>query len=562
MKVDLKGFGQKARDFWNNLERKKKIIYGVSVGGALSLFLVIGSLLSGAPSRVTVYEGLESSEAVKVVSKLRSFGIDANLENGGRVSVPKKDSEVAAMQLSIEGFSKIPSGYDIFKEGSSLLSSDSEKRIYFLYQLQDRLEKTIETIEGVNAAAIHIALPEDNSFVLDEDKELPSASVKLTLGGFDPKLSAKQVAGIKSLIARSVPRLEADRVVVVDNAGNLLESDFEKDSNADVDLLQIEDKADSSIKKRVLSVLEPMFGKGNVMVAVRSRVDLEGKETTETTYGNGVIQHREEATAQDESSKPQTEEKLGGIEENAENFKTPEKQEEKTSSAQREVAEDFLVNKREERVVKNLPTVETVSVAVAVNKEELTDVEKTGIARLVASAAGLPEDRVVLYNMKFSETPNNEQKVLEKRFLGMPLGMAALIGVGLVLILGLVVVIVLIRARRNKKQPEFADGDLAKGLGLSKVQTEEVAAEIVPEENVNGNEIVGGLDMDVFKSIENEVNTANLEQSDPDLQIDSQKAEALKKEDEQNLLDGIAEFIDENVEAAAQFIKTWIRSED
>ncbi|GHU85038.1 hypothetical protein FACS1894198_2070 [Clostridia bacterium] len=131
MKFDPKSYWQKALDFWNAQDKKKKIIYVSSAGGVL-LAVILGSVaLSSSSANVDLYKDLPPAQVSKVLTTLQSVGINANLEDGSRVTVPKKDQAKATMQLALAGFPKVPYGYDLFKGNSSLLSSESDKKTCF-----------------------------------------------------------------------------------------------------------------------------------------------------------------------------------------------------------------------------------------------------------------------------------------------------------------------------------------------------------------------------------------------------------------------------------------------
>lgn len=556
MKFNFKELLQKAKDFWSGLEKKKKILYLSAAGGAVAVTVILTAMLAKSNSKVSLYKGLGANEANRVAARLRTAGINAQVDDSGAVTVPKNEVANSEMQLSLDGYTRAPYSYDIFKEGNSLLSSDSEKKAYLLFEIQNRIESAIKTIEGIDDAMVTIALPENDSFVLSEDKEKPSASVKLVIGGLVPTITPKQVAGIKVQVARSVPGLEVDRVAVLDNYGNLLETDDEKSTEKDIDFMKMKDKVDSNIREKVLSLLVPMFGKDNVKVAANSVLNYDGKKTKETSYtpvvgDNGIIQHREEISISEESGKTQNAD-VGLTEGNAEISTYPEQanQNESASTSKRDISEDYLVNKKEEQTVKNTPTVDIISVAVAINQEEMAEQQKGELRRLVASAAGISEDRVELCSMKFTSVTGLDSNMTVGEFFKTPLGVIVLVLSLVVVLLLLVLLIFVLRARSKAKKSSSMQQE-----NVPEMTLEEFMNSTTPNNETPANEnILQNMNEQM------ELNTTNNENENSNAEMSAQQESG--EEQENSVLENVLKFVDENSEIASQFIKSWIRSED
>lgn len=556
MKFNFKELLQKAKDFWSGLEKKKKILYLSVAGGAVAVTVILTAMLAKSNSKVSLYKGLGANEANRVAARLRTAGINAQVDDSGAVTVPKNEVANSEMQLSLDGYTRAPYSYDIFKEGNSLLSSDSEKKAYLLFEIQNRIESAIKTIEGIDDAMVTIALPENDSFVLSEDKEKPSASVKLVIGGLVPTITPKQVAGIKVQVARSVPGLEVDRVAVLDNYGNLLETDDEESTEKDIDFMKMKDKVDSNIREKVLSLLVPMFGKDNVKVAANSVLNYDGKKTKETSYtpvvgDNGIIQHREEISISEESGKTQNAD-VGLTEGNAEISTYPEQanQNESASTSKRDISEDYLVNKKEEQTVKNTPTVDIISVAVAINQEEMAEQQKGELRRLVASAAGISEDRVELCSMKFTSVTGLDSNMTVGEFFKTPLGVIVLVLSLVVVLLLLVLLIFVLRARSKAKKSSSMQQE-----NVPEMTLEEFMNSTTPNNETPANEnILQNMNEQM------ELNTTNNENENSNAEMSAQQESG--EEQENSVLENVLKFVDENSEIASQFIKSWIRSED
>ena len=130
----------------------------------------------------------------------------------------------------------------------------------------------------MQSARIHLALPNQNGFFREQQK--PSASVLLTLHP-GRTLDKAQVAGIVHLVASSVPEMNPKAVSIVDDAGNLLSSSPDGASQgADVQKLQYVQQLEQTYTRRILDMLEPLVGVGNVKAQVNADVDFSLVEST------------------------------------------------------------------------------------------------------------------------------------------------------------------------------------------------------------------------------------------------------------------------------------------
>ena len=89
MKFNFKELLQKAKDFWNGLEKKKKILYLSMAGGAVAVAVILTAMLASSNSRVSLYKGLGANEANRVAARLRTAGINAQVDDSVAVTVPK-----------------------------------------------------------------------------------------------------------------------------------------------------------------------------------------------------------------------------------------------------------------------------------------------------------------------------------------------------------------------------------------------------------------------------------------------------------------------------------------
>ena len=281
MNEKIKKYIDPIKKFWGNLTKKTKIIL-VCVMAGIVLFSIILSAVLNVEPYVVLYPGLDHSEAVEVMTELKTMDVSYK-EDNGTISVPKDKEDSLRMQLSNEGHPKTAPNYDFFTKNISVMSTDYEKKTIEKYQLNTRLEAVIKTIDGIENANVTISLPDDSTYAWDSTASAASASVTVQLAD-GKSLTAKQINGIKQLVTKSVPNLKIENVALIDTATGEELSATDSDSSNQVDIskfkLAIEKSYESDVEKSVLSVLTPVFGEGNVQVTAKSVMDVDKKVQT------------------------------------------------------------------------------------------------------------------------------------------------------------------------------------------------------------------------------------------------------------------------------------------
>jgi len=170
---------------------------------------------------VVLFRNMDEAEAVEVMKQLQETKIDYKYQTDGTILIPKEQESLLRMQLAQAGHPRTGINYDIFTENIDFMTTDYEKRQYEIFQLQERLQSSIETIDGVKEAIVTINLPQDKSFAWETDKKESSASVKINLqNGYS--LSPSQTNGIMQLLVKSVKGLKEENVAIIDTHGNSL----------------------------------------------------------------------------------------------------------------------------------------------------------------------------------------------------------------------------------------------------------------------------------------------------------------------------------------------------
>ena len=213
--------------------------------------------------------------------KEQNVGVDTRGE--GTILVPKKELDSIRMMLASEGYPKSTLNYDVFQNSTGFGTTDFEKQKYMQFQIQERLQNSIKTLEVVEDAIVTIHIPDNNIYVLQKDKQNASASVILKLKDRDG-LSRQQIKGIQGLIAKSVPGLTEENIFMIDSMGNSLKTNAGGETEVAGTKLDLENSVSERLRQQVLSLLEPVFGYGNVTAAVRVVLDFDKQTTESVTY--------------------------------------------------------------------------------------------------------------------------------------------------------------------------------------------------------------------------------------------------------------------------------------
>jgi flagellar M-ring protein FliF len=183
---------------------------------ALVGFFAFVILRVSQPAMSVLFTDLAPSDAMAVMRDLDTRGIRYETrEDGATILAPKADLGRIRMELAGRG---LPSaggvGYEIFDKGDAFSSTSFVQNINHLRALEGELSRTIRTIGRVQAARVHLALPERRLF--EREREPARASIVLKLRG---ELGQDQVQAIRHLVASAVEGLKADNISIVDESG-------------------------------------------------------------------------------------------------------------------------------------------------------------------------------------------------------------------------------------------------------------------------------------------------------------------------------------------------------
>ena len=244
---------------------------------ALGLFAYV---LMSKPEVTTLYASLPDAEKARVVDALRNAGQDVSVDpTTGDILVPVKEYHTSRIMLAAQGLpTSVPEGGAGIGD-IPLGSSRSVENVRIKQSQEMELSKSIGEIDGVEGARVHLALPEKSVFA--RAAVPPSASVFLQMSN-GRSLSNQQVSAIVHLVSSSVSGMAKGDVTIVDQYGTLLSKPSDDPSNALSDAeFQHRMKLEQIYRNRIISLVSPIVGAGNVTAQVNLEIDFTKKEITE-----------------------------------------------------------------------------------------------------------------------------------------------------------------------------------------------------------------------------------------------------------------------------------------
>jgi flagellar M-ring protein FliF len=437
-----------------------RLLAMVAVTAALIGFFAFVIMRVTTPQMTTLFTDLGMDDSSSIIKDLERQGIPFELRNEGAIIlVPKDKVTRLRMKLAEGGLPKGGGvGYEIFDKSDALGTTSFVQNVNHLRALEGELSRTIRAIDRIQAARVHLVLPERPLFSRETPE--PSASIVVRVRG---TLDAAQIRAIRHLVASAVNGLKPQRVSIVDEAGQLL---------ADGSVNDIEQAVgderrmafEKRLRKQVEDIVSSVVGQGRARVELSADFDYNKiTQTSDRFDPEGRVlrstQTREESSATADSNGQVTvNNELPGNQQN--NTGLPVRDQSKKS----EETNNYEISRTTKTEVTEAGRVNRISVAVLVDgiyskndKGEMVYQDRTKdqldrISALVRSAIGFDQkrgDQVEVQNLRFAEAPAvapiNEPTGLLGLLQFTKDDVMYIIELGVMMLLGLVVLFLVIR---------------------------------------------------------------------------------------------------------------------
>ncbi len=271
---------------WQNLPGRTQLMGLLGVAALLAVLVFMFTGARDADFR-PLFPNLSEKDGGQVIDRLAQMNVPYKFADGGSVIlVPSNRVHELRMKLAAGGLpstgSGAAAGYELLDK-NNFGQTQGQERMKMQRAIEGELTTTIQSLESVKSARVHLALPQQNGFFREQQK--PSASVVLTLHA-GRTLDRGQIAGIVRVVSGSVPDMAAKAVSVVDSTGSLLSAagDDEAAGGLDSQQLQYRREVEAGHLKRVLALLEPVVGRDNVRASVSAEIDFSQVMQTAEAY--------------------------------------------------------------------------------------------------------------------------------------------------------------------------------------------------------------------------------------------------------------------------------------
>ncbi|MGH1466644.1 MAG: flagellar basal-body MS-ring/collar protein FliF [Cognatishimia sp.] len=268
----------------NNLiglgQRKLMILAAVATGLMAALILGISAVTTA--DYAPLYKNLSPATATSVEATLANAGFDARMsEDGTSVLVPGNNLARARMVLAETGLPiEGDPGWELFDESSGLAMNSFMQRVNRLRAMEGEIARSIQTLEGVQSARVHLVLPEREAFSRERANPRASVIVRPVPGR---TIGRKQASAIRNLVASSVAELDLGRVTVLSASGEVILAE-----NADGTSQGSSQSAKSGIEERlaqeVRNMLTARVGAGNARVRINVDLTTAREVVVEQSY--------------------------------------------------------------------------------------------------------------------------------------------------------------------------------------------------------------------------------------------------------------------------------------
>jgi flagellar M-ring protein FliF len=252
-----------------------------------------------APQMTPLFTDLTLEDSTAIVKELERQGIVYELRNdGGIVLAPKDRVPRLRMTLAEAGLPKGGGvGYEIFDKSDALGATSFVQNINHLRALEGELSRSIRALDRVQAARVHLVLPERPLF----SREAPEASASIVLK-VRGKLEPQQVNAIRHLVASAVNGLKPERVSVVDETGRLLADGARGAENGGANADDRQIAYEQRLREQVEAIVSSVVGPGHARVQLTADFDFNKVTQTSEKYDpEGRVlrssQTREESSA-------------------------------------------------------------------------------------------------------------------------------------------------------------------------------------------------------------------------------------------------------------------------
>ena len=248
-----------------------KLLLAFGIAAIVAIISVVLMWSMGGKYKV-VFSNFNDKDGGAIVAALEQMNVPYKLADGGAsILVPDDQVYQTRLRLAAMGLPRAGNvGFELL-ENQKFGVSQFVEQVNYQRALEGELERSIQSISGVDNARVHLAIPKSTVFIREDQKPTASVLVKLAPGR---SLEQRQVSAIVHLVSSSVPNLPTSGVDIVDSSGNLLSDQGKKgEKTLDASQMKYVDEIQRNVAKRVQSIITPIVGAKNVKAEANAEID-------------------------------------------------------------------------------------------------------------------------------------------------------------------------------------------------------------------------------------------------------------------------------------------------
>lgn len=539
------------KESWGKMPKRNRIaLIGIVAATAIAVVAAIIYLnLNSKTQYSTLFTGLSTEEASQVAGLLQDQDIAYTYNaSDGAIRVPQDKVESTRVSLLSKGYPKSGFTYDMYISNAGLMTTESDKELYTLYDLQDRLGATIRIFDGVQDAKVTIAKGSNEKFALSTTKTIDaSASVVVTMKE-GATLSDSNANAIRNLISRSVKGVNFTNVSVFD-AATMEEVGGDNGGDTSKVIQDLTTQVENNIASNIKRVLAKLYGAENIAVSVKGTLDMTKliseytqytvPDKVEETERSGLLHHED---YNDENSGSAQDGAAGVVGTDA-NADTPRYTVQNGNNgtingySANAYSRDWLYNILKEQREISPGVLKDATVAVVIMTDDRS-VQQQDLVNLVADAGGIgradaAEKITIIRSTPAAEETQAETETTVEPEPEFPLA-ALIVAIASSVLLLLILILVLLRKKKKKRLAAQAAAEAEAQAAAEAAAAAAEAEETAAEKRKRNEEMELGAEEDTDASMQHGM----------------------------RLKTNIGEFIDNNPQVVAKLIQGWLREEE
>lgn len=495
MNERLKAIGTRLKEWWGGLSKAIRRLLIISavliVGAAIGLTIFLNSRNNGY---VTLFPEMSSEETAEVYQYLQNENVEVIINGDGQLMVKEEQWDTLVYELAAQGYPQSAPSYSTYIDNLSMTMTDSEKKKLIIMELQDRLQTTLNRIDGVKSSVVTISYPESSNYAWQQNTDKAKASVTLTLKG-NTQFTSQNVQAVKNLVAYSAQQMSPDDVTVIDTrtgkelggtSGSAEEYEMGSRENYERIVRQ-------RIEEGVIEILSNPYGYGNVAAAAAVSVNYDkiNEEMKKYFEEEGNIVDWEKITYTGDRDGDNAPGGVTGEEDNTDVPQYPNEDEEaiRNDPDYYEHEIDNAVSYVLTQTEKAPGVIEDASVSITIKtKNPLTDADRDRITALVKNATRIYDlNKISIFDWRGTDEKEEEDTQTVSTPLTKNWLFWALVVLGAILLLA--IIIILIVTSNSKKKIKEMDKKNKEQLGALEEELEDTRRRSLIEQANENNKL-------------------------------------------------------------------------